>query len=89
MAGKSDAHTLLRVSNYEVAERILNSPFAEPKLHCFSHSGEAFVKNSGLHLALPYVHGGQNQGYVPGFIMRLKSIPQRFLILETCAERFS
>ena len=33
----------------------------------------AFVKNSGLGFAVPYLHNGQMHDYVPDFIIRLKS----------------
>ena len=44
---------------------------------------EAFVKNSGLGFAIPYLHNGQMHDYVPDFIVRLNSQPQQHLILET------
>jgi type III restriction enzyme len=43
----------------------------------------AFVKNAGLGFALPYLHNGQVHDYVPDFIVRLKTEPPRYLILET------
>ena len=43
----------------------------------------AFVKNSGLGFAIPYVHNGQSHDYVPDFIVRLAGAPDSFLILET------
>jgi len=48
------------------------------------HSGvEAFVKNSGLGFAIPYLHNGQMHDYMPDFIIRLKTDPPVHLILET------
>ena len=44
---------------------------------------DAFVKNSGLGFAIPYLHNGQMHDYVPDFIVRLKSEPASHLILET------
>lgn len=44
---------------------------------------DAFVKNSGLGFAIPYLHNGQPHDYVPDFIVRLKSEPPVHLILET------
>ena len=41
----------------------------------------AFVKNSGLGFAIPYLHNGQMHDYVPDFIIQLKS--GGHLILET------
>jgi type III restriction enzyme len=44
---------------------------------------DAFVKNSGLGFAIPYLHNGQMHDYVPDFIIRLKTDPTVHLILET------
>jgi type III restriction enzyme len=44
---------------------------------------DAFVKNASLGFAIPYVHNGQPHDYLPDFIVRLKTEPPRFLILET------
>jgi type III restriction enzyme len=44
---------------------------------------DAFVKNSGLGFAIPYLHNGQMHDYVPDFIVRLKTDPHSHLILET------
>jgi len=44
---------------------------------------DAFVKNSGLGFAIPYLHNGQSHDYVPDFIIRLKGESARHLILET------
>ena len=44
---------------------------------------EAFVKNSGLGFAVPYLHNGQMHDYVPDFIIRLRTDPTVHLILET------
>jgi type III restriction enzyme len=44
---------------------------------------DAFVKNSGLGFAIPYLHNGQMHDYIPDFIIRLKTQPPMHLILET------
>ena len=47
---------------------------------------EAFAKNAGLGLAIPFLHNGQPHDYIPDFIVRLKpehSGPPIHLILET------
>jgi type III restriction enzyme len=44
---------------------------------------EAFVKNSGLGFAIPYLYNGQMHDYVPDFIVRLKGESPRHLIFET------
>jgi type III restriction enzyme len=44
---------------------------------------EAFVKNSGLGFAIPYLHNGQTHEYVPDFIARLRSDLPAYLIVET------
>jgi type III restriction enzyme len=46
-------------------------------------SVEAFVKNSGLGFAIPYLYNGQSHDYVPDFLIRLKGQPGVHLILET------
>jgi type III restriction enzyme len=46
-------------------------------------SVEAFVKNSGLGFAIPYLHNGQSHDYVPDFLIRLKGQSGVHLILET------
>jgi type III restriction enzyme len=43
----------------------------------------SFVKNAGLGFAIPYLHNGQPHDYVPDFIIRLKTDPLLYLILET------
>ena len=43
---------------------------------------DAFVKNAGLGFAVPYLHNGEPHDYVPDFIIRLKTEPPGFLILE-------
>ncbi|MDI3466811.1 MAG: hypothetical protein OJF50_005632 [Nitrospira sp.] len=48
-----------------------------------SNAVEAFVKNSGLGFAIPYLHNGQMHDYVPDFLVRLKTEPASYLILET------
>jgi len=42
----------------------------------------AFVKNSGLGFAIPYLHNGEPHDYVPDFIIRLSADPPAHLILE-------
>ncbi len=42
---------------------------------------DAFVKNSGLGFAIPYLHNGQMHDYVPDFIVRLKDQQPCHLIL--------
>jgi type III restriction enzyme len=44
---------------------------------------EAFVKNSGLGFAIPYIENGEPHDYIPDFIIRLRSDKLRHLILET------
>lgn len=44
---------------------------------------DAFVKNSGLGFAVPYLHNGQMHDYVPDFIVRLKTDPIVHVVLET------
>ncbi len=44
---------------------------------------DAFVKNTGLGFAIPYLHNGQMHDYVPDFLVRLKTDPPCHLILET------
>jgi type III restriction enzyme len=44
---------------------------------------EAFAKNAGLGFAIPYLSNGQMHDYVPDFIIRLKTEPTRYVILET------
>jgi type III restriction enzyme len=48
-----------------------------------SKAVEAFVKNSGLGFAIPYLHNGQMHDYVPDFLVRLKAARPVHLILET------
>jgi len=43
---------------------------------------DAFVKNSGLGFAIPYIYNGQQHDYEPDFIIRLKTEPPVHLILE-------
>lgn len=44
---------------------------------------DAWVKNAGLGLGIPYIHNGEQHEYVPDFIVRLKGEGERHLILET------
>ncbi len=47
------------------------------------HPGvEAFVKNAGLGLGIPYFHNGEPHEYVPDFVIRLATPSPRHLILE-------
>ncbi len=48
--------------------------------HPYVHS---FVKNSGLGLAIPYLHNGQPHDYMPDFIAHLRNGSESFMILET------
>src|SRR5688572_16669937 len=49
-----------------------------------SKTVEAYVKNAGLGLAIPYLHDGQMHDYVPDFVVRLASNNgPHHLILET------
>lgn len=43
---------------------------------------DAFVKNSGLGFAIPYLDNGQMHDYVPDFIVRIKGTQNYHLILE-------
>src|SRR5438309_8464606 len=43
---------------------------------------EAFVKNAGLGFAILYLHNGQMHDYMPDFIVRLRTNPVVYLILE-------
>ena len=44
---------------------------------------DAFVKNAGLGLGIPYLHNGEQHEYVPDFIVRLQSPEESYLLLET------
>jgi len=44
---------------------------------------QAWVKNAGLGLGIPYVDNGEQHEYVPDFIVRLKGEGERHLIIET------
>jgi len=44
---------------------------------------QAFVKNAGLFLHIPYHFNGQPHDFVPDFIIRLAKAPDRYFILET------
>ena len=44
---------------------------------------DAFVKNSGLGFAVPYLYNGEPHDYMPDFIVRVKTDPPIQLILET------
>jgi type III restriction enzyme len=43
----------------------------------------AFAKNAGLGLGIPYLHNGEQHEYVPDFVVRLKSVEECYLLLET------
>jgi type III restriction enzyme len=43
----------------------------------------AFAKNAGLGLGIPYLHNGEQHEYVPDFVIRLNSVEERYLLLET------
>lgn len=43
---------------------------------------DAFVKNSGLGFAIPYLDNGLIHDYVPDFIVRLKHTQSHHLLLE-------
>jgi type III restriction enzyme len=43
----------------------------------------AWVKNTNLGLAIPYMNNGEPHDYLPDFIVRLEGEGQRTLILET------
>jgi type III restriction enzyme len=42
----------------------------------------AFVKNAGLGLGIPYLHGGEQHEYVPDFVVRLAGPDERHVLLE-------
>jgi type III restriction enzyme len=44
---------------------------------------DAFVKNSGLGLTIPYLFNGQPHDFTPDFLIRLKVGADRYFILET------
>jgi type III restriction enzyme len=44
---------------------------------------EAFVKNAGLGLAIPYLHNGQPHDYQPDFLVRVQGDEPLTLVLET------
>jgi type III restriction enzyme len=49
-----------------------------------THPGvQAFVKNAGLGLGIPYLHNGQQHEYVPDFVVRMEDVEERYLMLET------
>ena len=51
--------------------------------HIDNHvSVDAFVKNAGLGLGVPYLHNGEQHEYLPDFVIRLTAA-QRYLLLET------
>ncbi|BFU95288.1 MAG: hypothetical protein NTNFB02_20100 [Nitrospira sp.] len=68
--------------NYVVADTKQWEQSAAYYLDTHAHV-EAFVKNAGLGFAIPYLDNGQMHDYVPDFIVRLKTEPVSYLILET------
>lgn len=44
---------------------------------------EAFVKNAGLGLTIPYLYNGQPHDFTPDFVLRLVGSGPRYLVLET------
>lgn len=44
---------------------------------------EAFVKNSGMGLTIPYLYNGQPHDFTPDFVIRLAGARDRYLVLET------
>ena len=58
------------MSNYEVAEPILNSPFPEPKLHWFIQSGKAPDKREGRRAALVFPPRNQNEPWQPSAVLQ-------------------
>lgn len=42
----------------------------------------AFVKNAGLGLGIPYLHGGEQHEYVLDFLVRLAGPAERHVLLE-------
>ncbi len=44
---------------------------------------EAWVKNAGLGLAIPYLNDGAMHDYIPDFVIRLAGLKDRYLLLET------
>ena len=51
--------------------------------HIDNHASvDAFVKNAGLGLGVPYLHNGEQHEYLPDFVIRLTAA-QRYLLLET------
>ncbi|MFZ2159818.1 MAG: hydrolase [Bradyrhizobium sp.] len=43
----------------------------------------AFVKNAGLGFAIPYLHNGESHEFEPDFIVRVKGLVNRHIIIET------
>jgi type III restriction enzyme len=43
---------------------------------------DAFVKNAGLGFAIPYFYNGEAHDYVPDFVVKLKTEPPLYLIIE-------
>lgn len=62
------------MSEFEVAEPILNSPFEEPRRCWYIREGET---------PRPYLRDGQTHEYVPDFLIQFKYTPGMTLILET------
>lgn len=78
---RSVADTRRSHVNYMVSDSALEARAAvklddSPAVHCW-------VKNTGLGLAIPYVHNGERHDYQPDFIIRLRGSEREHLLLET------
>jgi type III restriction enzyme len=75
------ADTIRSHVNYMVSDSGLEAK-AAAKLDGTS-SVRAWVKNTGLGLAVPYAHNGERHDYLPDFVVRLGGPGERYLLLET------
>jgi type III restriction enzyme len=75
------ADTIRSHVNYMVSDSQLEAK-AAVKLDGAS-SVRAWVKNTGLGLAIPYAHNGERHDYQPDFVVRLAGQGERYLLLET------
>ena len=68
--------------NYVVAD---TAKWEQQAAHSIDrHSAvQAFVKNSGLGLTIPYLYNGQPHDFTPDFIIRFEGAVARYLVLET------
>jgi hypothetical protein len=69
-----------------IRNRIPMSGNNPPRISSTRPATDAFAKNAGLGFAIPYLNNGQQDEYVPDFIVRIKAEQhrvQRYLILET------